>query len=96
MINGGIYALGLQTSAKSVIFQLSINTETVTDAQKVIINAIRSLCYSMLLNLIRNAVEASPENFVVHVDIASQSQHVTIIIQNTGAVPPPASEKVFS
>lgn len=45
------------------------------------------LCYSMLANLIKNALEASPENESVRIKIQENQKSGTISIHNKGAVP---------
>ncbi len=45
------------------------------------------LCYSMLTNLIRNAMEASPDNEPVVVHLMPGQERHTIKIRNRGAVP---------
>jgi len=45
------------------------------------------LCYSMLANLIANAVEASPDGSTVSLTLARKNDRATIAIRNRGAVP---------
>jgi signal transduction histidine kinase len=45
------------------------------------------LCYSMLANLIKNALEASPEGGVVVIDMEGQGDRGVVRIRNQGAVP---------
>jgi two-component system, sensor histidine kinase and response regulator len=52
------------------------------------------LCYSMLVNLIKNAIEASPkgENILINVD---KNESAVISIHNKGAVPEEMRKKFF-
>jgi signal transduction histidine kinase/DNA-binding NarL/FixJ family response regulator len=53
------------------------------------------LCYSMLGNLAKNALEASPEGGEVRMTLTSQDGEVRIAIHNAGAVPETVREKFF-
>lgn len=55
------------------------------------------LCYSLMANLLKNAVEASPEGGVVGVVIeAAEGGAVRVRIHNRGAVPEAIRERFFS
>ncbi|MCG3191758.1 MAG: Sensor histidine kinase RcsC [Thermoanaerobaculia bacterium] len=45
------------------------------------------LCYSMFANLLKNAVEASPDGEAVAVAVSSDAAEVTVRVRNRGAVP---------
>ena len=53
------------------------------------------LCYSMLANLLANAVEASPDGGRVAVDMRQAGDMATIAIANQGAVPPSVRDRFF-
>ncbi|MEZ4526526.1 MAG: response regulator [Desulfobacterales bacterium] len=55
------------------------------------------LCYSMLANLIKNALEASPEgeNVTVSLDKDSKTGEVVVLIRNRGAVPEEIRDRFF-
>ncbi|MGE0085227.1 MAG: response regulator [Desulfococcaceae bacterium] len=55
------------------------------------------LCYSMLANLIKNALEASPEGETVSISIDRDGQtgEVLIVIHNKGAVPEEIRDRFF-
>jgi CheY-like chemotaxis protein len=53
------------------------------------------LCYSMLCNLVKNAVEASPDGATVSMGAERQGDQVAIRIHNQGAVPPAIRENFF-
>ncbi len=53
------------------------------------------LCYSMLANLIRNAVEASPVHGRIRVDLGREGAMALIRIQNQGAVPESIRDRFF-
>ncbi len=52
------------------------------------------LCYSMLANLVKNAVEAAPEGSRVRLDLA-RSDPLVLRIHNAGAVPPAVRGRFF-
>jgi signal transduction histidine kinase/DNA-binding NarL/FixJ family response regulator len=53
------------------------------------------LCYSILANLIKNAVEASPEDGVVAVDFHAAAEEVVLKIHNSGVVPARVRDSFF-
>jgi PAS domain S-box-containing protein len=53
------------------------------------------LCYSMLGNLLKNAIEASPEGAAVKVSIAAAGNEVRIDVHNAGAVPQAVRARFF-
>ncbi|MBF0422430.1 MAG: hybrid sensor histidine kinase/response regulator [Magnetococcales bacterium] len=53
------------------------------------------LCYSMFSNLMKNAVEASPENSVVRVYLKKIADHVEISVHNQGEVPEQIKDRFF-
>lgn len=54
------------------------------------------LCYSILANLVRNAIEASPEGGEVRIRLRQAAGGALVLaIHNPGAVPPPIRERFF-
>jgi CheY-like chemotaxis protein len=53
------------------------------------------LFYSLFDNLIRNAIEASPDNEDIHISIDNQSVPLKVQIHNSGAVPLELRDKFF-
>lgn len=53
------------------------------------------LVYSMLANLIKNAIEASPENESIIVDMCRDKEYSVIIINNKGMVPEKLKHSFF-
>lgn len=54
-----------------------------------------TLCHCMLSNLLKNALEASPEGAAVQISITRGDEIQTIAIKNRGAVPRELREKFF-
>lgn len=54
------------------------------------------LCYSMLANLLKNAVEASPPHAAVEIHLIGEPSSVVVSIKNEGAVPAELRASFFS
>ncbi|MEN8215375.1 MAG: hybrid sensor histidine kinase/response regulator [Pseudomonadota bacterium] len=80
--------------AKGLSFKMAVNNQPVTD--KFIAQGERLLCYSMLANLFKNAIEASPKTGPLTVSLFNEKESTAIIsIHNQGAVPREIREKFF-
>ncbi|MFO7800822.1 MAG: hybrid sensor histidine kinase/response regulator [Desulfovermiculus sp.] len=53
------------------------------------------LCYSIMSNLITNAVEASPEQGYIQVTCKRNMDWVQVVVENQGRVPPEIQERFF-
>ncbi|CAN2050061.1 histidine kinase [Candidatus Magnetomoraceae bacterium gMMP-1] len=53
------------------------------------------LCYSMLANLIKNALEASPEGYKITVELTDEEDMSVISIHNKGTVPRDIRDRFF-
>ncbi|WP_161598282.1 MASE3 domain-containing protein [Pseudodesulfovibrio senegalensis] len=75
----------------------SVRAEVVVDPEPddTIFMGEELLCRSLLGNLIKNAVEASPENHVVSINIAGPLSTCTVTICNMGEVPEPMRDRFF-
>jgi PAS domain S-box-containing protein len=80
----------LESQAASKSVQIMIEQKT----QAVLARAEELLCYSMLANLLRNAIEASPEGGTVTVTLQS-GLGVLVRVHNHGAVPEVVRERFF-
>ncbi|MBF0125107.1 MAG: hybrid sensor histidine kinase/response regulator, partial [Magnetococcales bacterium] len=75
---------------------IRVNDQPATEADHFFVRGEEVLCYSMLANLIKNALEASPHGATVTVAVAVVSdQMAQIRIHNQGAVPEPIRERFF-
>jgi len=63
--------------------------------EPLVVNGEELLCYSLFANLIRNAVEASPEGRQVTLAIDESETDVKISIRNRGVVPPEIRDRFF-
>jgi CheY-like chemotaxis protein len=78
-------------SAKTVVL---LDGKPAGDGSRFLVCGEEALCYSMLANLIKNAVEASPEGGTVTVSLESVDPCV-IRVHNGGAVPEEIRERFF-
>ena len=53
------------------------------------------LCYSMLANLIKNAIEAAPDDSMVEVTIEARGEALFVHVHNAGAVPQAIRDRFF-
>ncbi len=83
-------ALGLSAHAQSK----SVNIHVPDDEPHVYAEADDSLCYSIIGNLLKNAVEAAPEHSTVMVTMVDGPE-VLLAIHNQGAVPVALRESFF-
>jgi CheY-like chemotaxis protein/PAS domain-containing protein/HPt (histidine-containing phosphotransfer) domain-containing protein len=82
--------LGSHAASKQVGLSLDVPPErAVAEAEEL-------LCYSILANLVKNAIEAAPEGSSVQLALVpAESGQVTLTIRNQGAVPLPIRESFF-
>ena len=66
-----------------------------TPGQSFMVQGEQLLCYSMLANLIKNAVEASPPNGTLDIALSHDEPLSKIIIHNQGVVPQEIRERFF-
>lgn len=83
--------LGLAAQARSK----SVHIQFTDDDSPVYVEADDSLCYSILGNLIKNAVEAAPENSTVRLSIC-EAEMVQLTIHNLGCVPLDLRDNFFA
>ncbi len=74
---------------------IRFNGKSITYKQEFYIHAEELLCYSMLANLIKNAIEASPKKEQIAIEILEENDAIVIGIRNKGAVPADIRAKFF-
>lgn len=84
-------AMGLQAQAMSKL----VTIEVADDSASIYADADDSLCYSILGNLIKNAMEAAPEQSTVRISLVDDAM-VQLRIHNQGAVPVALREQFFA
>ncbi|MFW5487720.1 MAG: ATP-binding protein [Desulfovibrio sp.] len=82
-------------NARQVGIDLTLNGKTPPANGHFMVLGEELLCYTMLANLLKNAVEASPRNAVISVDLTNSDPSRKIRIQNLGEVPSQIRKKFF-
>jgi len=72
--------------AKELSIILLLNEQSILPENQFIVQGEALLCYSMLANLIKNAIEASPENKNICLNF-NKKESMELIIHNEGSVP---------
>lgn len=83
-----------QAASKNVDVRVRANNASAA-SNPVHASAEEILCYSMLANLVKNAIEAAPEGSGVSIDLHSETDSVNIRIHNKGAVAEEMRERFF-
>ncbi len=86
IINQIGFELSDYLKAKSVCLQVSINGEKIQSSSRFFINSEETLCYSMLANFLKNAVEACSDNDVIRVGFYDRPM-MRLTINNPGVIP---------
>lgn len=86
--------LGHMVSAADRSVSILVDERPVTQEDKFIVLGEEFLCYSMLSNLIKNALEASPERGHVAINLEADNT-AKINIHNDGAIPEPIRKTFF-
>jgi signal transduction histidine kinase len=74
-------------SSRNVKIETYIDGEILQENQYFIVKSEELLCYSMLANIFKNAIEASPENGIVSLRLQRGQGVAKISVHNKGAVP---------
>lgn len=79
----------LQRNNKNLKIKITLNGNELSHLSNntLFIMTDEMLFFSLFSNLLKNAVEASPENEVVHIHLTEAKVGISLVIQNRGAVP---------
>ena len=75
--------------------EIVVNALPVHAVDTFIVHGDELLCYSMFANLIRNALEASPPEHPITINLTQEQGMAVIRIQNTGTVPESIRDRFF-
>ncbi|MDN3652275.1 hybrid sensor histidine kinase/response regulator [Thalassotalea ponticola] len=81
LVDKAIKSVSRLANKKAISFDVN------TDRKPTYIDAEELLCLSIFNNLIKNAVEASPDHHSIQIDIIEQDEWVEFRIKNTGVIP---------
>lgn len=79
--------LSSQVRVKNITLQLTIGGQATQDGDTLNAAGETLLCYSLLANLCKNAIEAAPNDSHVEIDLSQQEKYAQIRIRNPGEVP---------
>jgi signal transduction histidine kinase len=82
-------------SSKQLTLDLWLSDKPADNEDTFLVEGEELLCYIMLSNLIKNALEASPKKESVRVTLDAGEKTATIRIHNKGVVPEPIRERFF-
>jgi two-component system sensor histidine kinase/response regulator len=81
--------------AKNLSLKIELSGSQATEDDTFLILGEELLCYSMISNLLKNAIEATPPKEQIHINLFYNG-FATIMIHNKGNVPEPMREKFFA
>ncbi|CAK0744035.1 conserved hypothetical protein [Gammaproteobacteria bacterium] len=80
---------------KQLIFEIYLNAHVINSGEKFIIWGEELLCFSIFSNLVKNAIEASPQRGIVTIRFRSEEAMNAIEVCNQGAIPEQIRERFF-
>lgn len=86
--------LGGQILQKQLTLEIQIQGRVATETDQFFVLAEELLCYSILANLIKNAIEASPKNKPITISMCYDTM-ASVAIHNVGVVPPEIRDRFF-
>lgn len=81
---------------KRITLAILLRDRAVSEADQFCVQGEKSLCYTMLSNLIGNALDASPVDSPVTISLRDNGSMVSVAIHNDGAVPVEIREDFFN
>lgn len=81
-------------NVKSLEVLVSVNGVPLSDKSEYVMRSGEMLCYALLSNLLKNAMEAAPEHSTVKLDFSHRDGHV-FTIHNRGVIPESIRESFF-
>jgi signal transduction histidine kinase len=78
-----------------LVLTLTVDGEPVEPDTRFLVQGEELLCYSMMANLVANAVEASPDGGTVSLALTRDGDRAVMVIGNQGAVPECVRERFF-
>ena len=83
------------THSKQLTLEVWLSDRPAGNKDMFLVKGEELLCYVMLSNLIRNALEASPDGECVRITLDAEKNAATIRIHNKGVVPEPVRDGFF-
>jgi CheY-like chemotaxis protein len=82
-------------NGKQARFETTLQGRPLTPSDAFTVHAEELLCYSLLANLLKNAVEAGPKGAATAIDLRREGDRAVAAITNTGAAPPEVRDRFF-
>jgi len=86
--------LSRQAADRGTAIQVELSGKPVSKTDSLMISAEKTLCYSLVANLARNSVEATPKGEAVRISITANT-HLAIAVHNMGMVPEEVRDNFF-
>jgi len=83
------------SKAKGLRVELTFGGRTMEASDVLEARGDKTLCYSMLANLMKNAMEAAPEGSVVSASLEARPEEALIRVHNEGLVPTEFKDRIF-
>lgn len=90
-----ILAESMELKAKGLAVVITVDGIPRAEGDSFLVQGEKLLCYSMLANLLKNAIEASPEGGTINIALNQGAPMAEISIQNQGVVPFAIRERFF-
>ncbi|WP_245628699.1 PAS domain-containing sensor histidine kinase [Salidesulfovibrio brasiliensis] len=95
LIDVGHLVEQIRAEVRSMAAQKGVSFALDTGDQQLVVNGEEALLHSMLSNLIKNAIEASPEGSAVSIRLEKNGPWCRVVIRNKGGVPAELRETFF-
>lgn len=87
LLNQAAHDMASLAKQHAATFRISIENQITEETRAIIYPGVESLIYSMMVNLMANAVEASPEGGEVLVRLKPEPDRLDLFISNQGEIP---------
>ncbi|MDM8557995.1 hybrid sensor histidine kinase/response regulator [Candidatus Parabeggiatoa sp. HSG14] len=87
--------ISVHAKDKSISMKILLHCKPITQSDTFTVQGEKFLCYPMLANLIKNALEASPNNAILRVSLSTEEKKAIISIHNQGVVPEEIRKNFF-
>lgn len=94
LLNRVIEELRMQAQKKKLALHIVLHDHPVLEEDRFFVHGEEPLCYTLFANLIKNAIEASPENQPLSITLRDEAMAV-VAIHNHGVVPVDIRDRFF-
>ncbi len=83
------------SKSKKLCVELTMDGRPLTPQDALEARGDKTLCYAMLANLEKNAMEAAPEGSAVRVALDRRGDDAFVAVRNEGSIPPAFKDRIF-